>query len=91
MNWKRVAVLVVLVLASAVGGYQMKAHAQQRYPPSCNVLIPAEWGKYRGMSTGSGMVFEDKDGNLRIVGNLPCGIDPQQVATPRVDVLIRRK
>ena len=91
MNRKRVGVLVVLVLASAMGGYQLKAHAQQRFPASCSVLIPAEWGKFRGMSTGTGMVFEDKDGNLRVVGTLPCGIDPEQAGVPRVDVLIKRK
>ena len=91
MNWKRIVVLASLVMASAVGGYQLKAHAQQRFPPACNVVIPAEWGKFKGMSTGTGMVFEDKDGNLRVVGNLPCGIDPEQTAVPRVDVLVKRK
>ena len=91
VNWKRVVVLAALVLASAAGGYQLKAHAQQQYPPACNVYIPAEWGKFQGMSTGSGMVFEDKDGNLRIIGQVPCSTDRAQVGMPRVDVMIRRK
>ena len=91
MNWKRVVVLAALVFASAVGGYQMKAHAQQRYPPACNVYIPAEWGKFRGMSTGTGMIFEDNDGNLRIIGTIPCGVDRGQSSTPLVDVMIKRK
>ena len=81
----------MLVVGSAVAGYQLKAHAQQRFPPACNVVIPSEWGKFRGMSTGAGMVFEDKDGNLRIVDTLPCGIDPEQLGAPRIDVLIKRK
>lgn len=91
MNGKRVAILAVIVLASVVGGYQLKAHAQQQYPPACSVVIPAEWGKFKGMSTGTGMVFEDKDGTLRIIGNIPCSIDRGQIGVPRVDVLIKRK
>ena len=91
MNWKRVVVLATVVLASAVGGYQIKAHAQQRFPASCYVMVPADWGEYRGMSTGTGVVFEDKDGTIRVVGKLPCGIDREPMTVPQVDVVIKRK
>jgi hypothetical protein len=48
MNWKRIAVIAMSVFASAVGGYQVKAHAQQDFPQHCTVLIPAEWGNTEG-------------------------------------------
>ncbi len=91
MNPNRIAVLVTLVLVSAVGGYQVKAHAQGQYSKPCSVVVPSEWGKYRGTSTGSGMVFEDKNGTLRVVSELPCSIEGGYFNTPRVLVEIRRK
>jgi hypothetical protein len=70
LNWKRIAALVTLVL-SAIGGDQVKAHAQQDFPPPCSVVVPAEWGKYRGSVIESGLVFEDKNGTLRIIQQVP--------------------
>ena len=55
------------------------------------VLVPAEWGEYKGMSTGTGMVFEDSNGTLRIIGQMPCPVSKDALGTPRVDVEIRRK
>ena len=91
MNWKRIAALVTLVLVSAIGGYQVKAHAQQDFPPPCTVVVPAEWGKYRGNAVGSGLVFEDKSGTLRIIAQLPCTLDGTPNGPPRVLAEIRRK
>ncbi len=75
MNRTRIAVIVTLVLLSAIGGYQVKAHAQQDFPPPCTVVVPADWGKYRGSVVESGLVFEDKNGTLRIIQQLPCTLD----------------
>ncbi len=36
-------------------------------PPPCSVVVPAEWGKYRGSVIESGLVFEDKNGTLRLI------------------------
>ena len=91
MNWKRIAAIATPVFASAIGGYQLKAHAQQEFPATCSVVVPAEWGKYRGYAGGNGLVFEDKAGTLRIIPQLPCTIDGTLGGTPRVLAEIRRK
>ncbi len=91
MNWKRIAALAMLVFLSAVGGYQVKAHAQQDFPPPCSIVIPADWGKYRGTAERAGMVFEDKYGTLRIIAQLPCTLDGTPNGPPRVIAEIRRK
>jgi len=91
MNWKRIAAFGTLIMASAMGGYQLKAHAQQDFPPTCTVVIPAEWGKYRGTSLQSGMVFEDKNGTLRLIQQLPCTLDGTPNGPPRVIAEIRRR
>ena len=91
MNWKRIAAIVSLVFVSAIGGYQLKVHAQQDFPPPCSVVIPAEGGKYRGSAAGSGLVFEDKNGTLRIIAQLPCTLDGTPNGPPRVIAEIRRR
>ena len=91
LNWQRIAGVVTLVLVSAMGGYQLKVHAQQSFPPPCSVVVPAEWGKYRGNVIESGLVFEDKNGTLRIIQQLPCTLDGTPNGPPRVIAEIRRK
>ena len=94
MNGKRIAVVTSLALVSAIGGYQLKAHAQQQpkqFPYPCTVLIPADWGEYAGTATGAGMVFEDSSGTLRIISDIPCSIDGGVSGTPRIIAEIRRK
>lgn len=91
MNWKRIAVAVPLVLLSAIGGYQVKAHAQQDFPPPCSIVIPAEWGKFRGNANGTGLVFEDRNGTLRFIAQLPCTLDGTPNGPPRVIAEIRRR
>jgi hypothetical protein len=46
--------------------------------------VPKSWGQYRGGSAQSGLSFEDSNGTLRFITNLPCG------ATPVVALEIRR-
>ena len=91
MNWKRIAAVVGVVFVSAVGGYQLKVNAQQGFPPPCTVVVPAEWGKYRGSVVESGLVFEDKNGTLRIIQQLPCTLDGTPNGPPRVIAEIRRR
>ena len=93
MNGKRVAAVVTLVLVSAIGGYQLKVHAQQEshYPTVCRVVLPAEWGKFKGVAAGSGMVFEDKDGTLRVIAEMPCSIEGAVLGPPVVTAEIRRR
>jgi hypothetical protein len=63
------------VVAGAVAGSQ---NAQ------CVATVPKTWGQYRGGSAQSGLSFEDADGTLRFVTNLPCG------SVPTVALEIRR-
>jgi len=93
LNWKRSATVVGLVFVSAIGGYQLKVHAQQEqnFPPPCSVVIPAEWGKFRGNANGTGLVFEDKNGTLRFIQQLPCTLDGTPNGPPRVIAEIRRR
>jgi hypothetical protein len=91
VNWNRIAAVVTLILVSAIGGYQFKVHAQQQFPKPCTVVIPSDWGKYKGVSVGSGMVFEDKNGTLRIISQIPCNIDGSVVTAPQVMVEVHRK
>ena len=91
MQWKRIAIVVTLVLLSSIGGYQVKAHAQQDFPPPCNVVVPVAWGKYRGNVEGTGLVFEDKNGTLRCIQQLPCTVDGTPNGPPRLIAEILRK
>ena len=91
MNWKRIALVAPVVFLSAIGGYQMKAHAQQDFPPPCSVVVPSEWGKYRGSVVESGLIFEDKNGTLRIIQQLPCTLDGTPNGPPRVIAEIHRR
>jgi len=91
MNWKRIAAGVTLVFLSSIGGYQLKAHAQQDFPPPCSVVVPVAWGKYRGNIEGTGLVFEDKNGTLRLIPQLPCTMDGTSNGPPRVVAEILRK
>jgi hypothetical protein len=50
----------------------------------CVATVPKAWGQYRGGSAQSGLSFEDANGTLRFITNLPCG------AVPTVALEIRR-
>lgn len=50
----------------------------------CVATVPKTWGQYRGGSAQSGLSFEDANGTLRFVTNLPCG------SVPTVTLEIRR-
>jgi hypothetical protein len=90
LNWGRIVAIVSLMLVGAVGTYELKAHAQQELPTPCSINVPAEWGDFKGMSK-TGMIFEDKNGTLRIISEIPCNLDRGIVSTPRVLVEIHRR
>ena len=50
----------------------------------CVATVPKAWGQYRGGSAQSGLSFEDANGTLRFITNLPCG------SVPTVALEIRR-
>lgn len=90
MNWGRIVAIVSLMLAGVVGTYEITAHAQQQFPPPCQVSIPAEWGELKGVSEKIGMVFEDRTGTIRIIANMPCDTPGAILNRPYVQVEIRR-
>jgi hypothetical protein len=43
----------------------------------CLSSVPQDWGAFRGGSEQSGLAFEDRQGTLRFVTNIPCnGVVP---------------
>jgi hypothetical protein len=39
--------------------------------------VPAAWGEFKGGNQQSGLAFQDRNGTLRFVTNLPCDATPQ--------------
>ena len=60
-----------------------RASAEQQ-SAQCVATVPKAWGPYRGGSAQSGLSFEDANGTLRFITNLPCG------SVPTVALEIRR-
>ena len=42
----------------------------------CVANVPRAWGQYKGGSAQSGLAFEDANGTLRFLTNIPCGAVP---------------
>ena len=86
----RVGILVaVLLVAVSVGVYQFKASAQTTLTSACVVNVPAEWGEFKGISRYY-LVFEGKDGTLRMIDQMPCNIDRNISGMPNVAVEVKR-
>jgi hypothetical protein len=85
-----VVVFAVLALASASARINISARGGARpaailpQDSQCVSIVPKAWGQYRGGSAQSGLSFEDSNGTLRFVTNLPCG------SVPTVALEIRR-
>jgi len=81
-----VAGLVVLILflgsallrrSVAARGDALGATASaEEQSAQCVATVPKAWGPYRGGSAQSGLSFEDANGTLRFITNLPCGSVP---------------
>jgi hypothetical protein len=83
----RAGVFVLLVIVLGVFFYARRAKAgpQDGYPQAaCVSYVPQSWGDYKGGSQQSGLAFQDRNGTLRFLTNLPCG------AVPQVALEIRR-
>jgi hypothetical protein len=84
--------LLILALASTSAKINLSASNDARagvattapQDSQCVSIVPKAWGQYRGGSAQSGLSFEDSNGTLRFVTNLPCG------AVPIVALEIRR-
>ncbi|MFB3917565.1 MAG: hypothetical protein ACE14M_12600 [Terriglobales bacterium] len=85
MTLRRTILILAFVLLAAVC-LPPAARPQQTFG-RCLVNIPAEWGTYKGEASGYGIVFEDNEGTLRFVKQLPCGLE----GAPNVLVEVRRR
>ncbi len=86
----RLALLaVILAVAAIFGARHVKAKGPEMFAPACVVEVPAEWGEFKTVYN-FGMVFEDKEGTLRVTDQLPCsGVTPGQV--PKVSIEVHRR
>lgn len=86
MGMRIISVVALVLLASAwLHDRELKAEPQAGYgQAACVSYIPRAWGEYRGGSQQSGLAFEDANGTLRFVTNVPCE------GTPLVALELRR-
>ena len=86
----RVALTIAfLALAGTIGIHELKATPQQTVGAPCLVIVPRDWGEFKGLSK-SGLVFEDEAGTLRLLDQMPCST-AGTTNVPQVAVEIRRK
>ena len=90
MNWRQLAITASFILVPVFGTHELTVHAQQQFPPPCQVTIPQEWGELKGVSEKIGMVFEDKSGTIRVISEMPCTTPGAVLSRPNVSVEIRR-
>jgi hypothetical protein len=90
LNWRQLAITGLLVVGAVFGTHELTVHAQQQFPPPCEVTIPSEWGELKGVSEKIGMVFEDKFGTIRVISDMPCTTPGAVLSKPNVQVEIRR-
>jgi hypothetical protein len=86
---KRIAITLSLVcgfLLLASSDEPAKVSAQIQTP--CVAYIPADWGVYKGASASYGLGFEDAEGTLRFVNQIPCSGLHQ---APALALELRRK
>ena len=78
--------LICMFLLIASSGRPAKVAAQIQTP--CVAYIPADWGTYKGASASYGLGFEDSEGTLRFVSQIPCSGLHQ---APTLALELRRK
>ncbi len=86
---KRIVITLSLILAFLLimsSERPTKAAAQIQTP--CLAYIPADWGTYKGASASYGLGFEDSEGTLRFVNQVPCSGLHQ---APTLALELRRK
>jgi hypothetical protein len=86
---KRIVVTLSLICAFlliASSSRPAKVDAQVLAP--CVAYIPADWGEYKGASASYGLGFEDSEGTVRFVNQVPCSGLHQ---APTLALELRRK
>lgn len=82
----RKALLIAAVVLVATAALQPTVSPEQAVG-RCQVVVPSDWGTFRGVAQGYGLVFEDSDGTLRFFSQLPCGLE----GAPNISMEIRRR
>ena len=84
---KTIALVLIVAIVALIS---LKARAAspkpepQIFAPGCIANVPKAWGTFRGASTQSGLAFEDANGTIRFLTNIPCQ------GTPSVSLEIHR-
>ncbi len=73
---------VFAILPGVLGGWfftrRTNAAAQLGFDQALySGQIPSSWGDYKGGSQQSGFAFDDSNGTLRFITNVPCDGTPQ--------------
>jgi hypothetical protein len=85
----RLLLAAAIILTLSIVVYRkLPAHAstpaRQDLQAQCVAYVPPNWGEFKGGSTSMGLSFEDNEGTLRFVTNIPC------IGTPQIALEIRR-
>ncbi len=80
LQFKTIAI-VALTIATALLSFKVYAAAPQPpkpqdWTPGCVAGVPKSWGTFRGASAQSGLAFEDANGTIRFLTNVPCNGTP---------------
>ena len=67
-----VALTVIVTLLSLKVRAASPKSEPQMFAPGCVASVPKAWGTFRGASTQSGLAFEDANGTIRFLTNIPC-------------------
>ena len=86
---KRVAITLSLVCSFLlIASSDKSATVSAQIQTPCVAYIPADWGVYKGASASYGLGFEDAEGTLRFVNQVPCSGLHQ---APTLTLELRRK
>jgi hypothetical protein len=66
-----VLVILILVIVKLFRAKTTKAASQDEFGV-CLSEVPQSWGQFKGGSEQSGLAFEDGQGTLRFITNIPC-------------------
>lgn len=81
---------LLLVMLAALGGLYLGSRdpvvvSASAQTARCSASVPRAWGEFRG-ATEQGFIYEDQDGTVRIIRQLPC----PGMGIPQIAIEIRR-
>lgn len=89
---KQLKTIAIVLITAIVALVSLKVRAAslkpqpQVFAPGCVASVPKAWGTFRGASTQSGLAFEDANGTIRFLTNIPCqGVPSVSLEIHRTD------